>query len=155
MIFYVKQEFHKHIRDAASDDKNRDEPSSSSGDRVIRDVRDVKHPTGKVPLYSRLMEEHRKLSGEEYCPGYPCEDGDCYRCEEHEERLGCAQDTSSADPETEGEDVTEDEEEVGCAQAGDAGAQGATGDAGGDAGDGTAGPKPSKRWKLLARSNVS
>ena len=49
--------------------------------------------------------------------------------------------------------MTEDEEEVGCAQAGDAGVQGATGDAGGDAGDGTAGPKPSKRWKLLVRSN--
>ena len=48
MMFDLKQEYHKQTRDAASDDKNKDEPSSS-GDRVIRDLRDVKHPKGKVP----------------------------------------------------------------------------------------------------------
>ena len=139
----MKQEYDKKIRaaaldtkdkPAASDDKDKDKSSSSSGGHVIRDVRDVKHPTGKVPLHIRLMEEYEKLFGEKYCPDYPCEIMDCYLC---------------ANPETEDGDVREE-------SAGDAGAQGASasgaGDAGGDAGDGTARPKR-RRWKMLVPPN--
>ena len=57
--------------------------SSSS----IRDVRDVQHPSGEVPLHIRLQEEYERMN---VCLGYPqCENMDC-DCEgpESEEEQG-------------------------------------------------------------------
>ena len=105
--------------------------SSSS----IRDVRDVQHPSGKVPLHIRLQEEYERVTGDRerlqekrggyVCPGYPqCENMDC-DCEgpesEEEQGEGGAADwkedlrnweTMGDDPpETEAADVKDSDEE--------------------------------------------
>ena len=75
--------------------------SSSS----IRDVRDVQHPSGEVPLHIQLQEEYERVTGDRerlqekrggyVCPGYPqCENMDCDcagpQSEEEQEEGGAA-----------------------------------------------------------------
>ena len=105
--------------------------SSSS----IRDVRDVQHPSGEVPLHIRLQEEYERMTGDRgrlqekrggyVCPGYPqCENMDCDcarpQSEEEQEEGGAADwkedlrnwETMGDDPpETEAADVKESDEE--------------------------------------------
>ena len=80
--------------------------SSSSGiDTSAGDVRDVQHPTGKVPLHIRLLEEYDRVTGARVrleekrdgyvCPGYPgCENMECDcagpQSEEEQEEGGAA-----------------------------------------------------------------
>ena len=101
--------------------------SSSS----IRDVKEVQHPSGVVPLHIRLQEEYERLHswqekrGGYVCPGYPqCENMDCDcagpQSEEEQEEGGAADwkedlrnwETMGDDPpETEAADVKESDEE--------------------------------------------
>ena len=105
--------------------------SSSS----IRDVKEVQHPSGVVPLHIRLQEEYERVTGDRerlqekrggyVCPGYPqCENMDCDcagpQSEEEQEEGGAADwkedllnwETMGDDPpETEAADVKESDEE--------------------------------------------
>ena len=82
------------------------------------------------------MEEYEKLSGEKYCPGYPCENMHCYLCD--------------GDVDVDMIDMLREDSE------GHTGAQGATAsgavDTGVDAGGGTT-RRERKRWKMLVPSN--
>ena len=143
-------------------------------------IRDVQHPSGKVPLHIQLQEEYERVKRGGYvCPGYPqCENMDC-DCEgpesEEEQGEGGAADwkedlrnweTMGDDPpETEAADVKESDEEdkeKGKEEDKEKGKdeekclyiKAKEKDEGGK-GSGTTGarPKPSKRWKMLLPSN--
>ena len=104
--------------------------SSSS----IRDVKEVQHPSGVVPLHIRLQEEYERVTGDRerlqekrggyVCPGYPqCENMDCDcagpQSEEEQEECGAADWKEDLlnwkrrldPPETEAADVKESAEE--------------------------------------------
>ena len=88
--------------------------SSSSGGHVVRDVRDVQHPTDFKPLHIRLLDEYEKSTGvrlkpfkvkvKYVCRGYPdqCQNCDC---------KGPGSEITTSD-----EDEEDEEEKVGCAQ---------------------------------------
>ncbi|MDA8583703.1 hypothetical protein N9L68_05700, partial [bacterium] len=112
--------------------------SSSS----IRDVRDVQHPSGEVPLHIRLQEEYERVTGDRgrlqekrggyVCPGYPqCEIMDCDcpgpQSEEEQEEGGAADwkddlrnwetmcdDSPETVKESDGEDKEKGKEEEHC-----------------------------------------
>ena len=106
--------------------------SSSS----IRDVRDVQHPSGEVPLHIQLQEEYERVTGDRgrlqekrggyVCPGYPhCENMDCDcagpQSEEEQEEGGAADweedrlnwETMSDDPHETAKESDEDDKEKG------------------------------------------
>ena len=106
--------------------------SSSS----IRDVRDVQHPSGEVPLHIRLQEEYERVTedrgrlqekrGGYVCPGYPhCENMDCDcagpQSEEEQEEGGAADwkedllnwETMSDDPHETAKESDEEDKEKG------------------------------------------
>ena len=143
-------------------------------------IRDVQHPSGKVPLHIQLQEEYERVKRGGYvCPGYPqCENMDCDcagpQSEEEQEEGGAADwkedlrnwETMGDDPpETEAADVKESDEEdkeKGKEEDKEKGKdeekclyiKAKEKDEGGK-GSGTTGarPKPSKRWKMLLPSN--
>ena len=106
--------------------------SSSS----IRDVRDVQHPSGEVPLHIRLQEEYERVTADRgrlqekrggyVCPGYPhCENMDCDcagpQSEEEQEEGGAADwkedllnwETMSDDPHETAKESDEEDKEKG------------------------------------------
>ena len=106
--------------------------SSSS----IRDVRDVQHPSGEVPLHIRLLEEYDRVTGDRVrleekrdgyvCPGYPgCENMECDcpgpQSEEEQEEGGAADwkedrrnwETMSDDPHETAKESDEEDKEKG------------------------------------------
>ena len=144
-------------------------------------IRDVQHPSGKVPLHIQLQEEYERVKLEGYvCPGYPeCENMDC-DCEgpesEEEQGEGGAADwkedlrnweTMGDDPpETEAADVKESDEEDKekgkeeepckcflCMWEKTHNKAKEKEERGKGSGTTGARPKPSKRWKMLLPSN--
>ena len=106
--------------------------SSSS----IRDVKEVQHPSGVVPLHIRLQEEYERVTGDRerlqekrggyVCPGYPqCENMDCDcagpESEEEQEEGGAADwkedllnwETMSDDPHETAKESDEEDKEKG------------------------------------------